>query len=97
MAIPNSIDKSARLEMPTHVKRPADGPAETPIQAKKMRMEPGATPLATPSAAPPLTPQVDVGDGGGAATQQQLKDRFMAKLNEPRGDKLSSINRVDIK
>ena len=34
-------------------------------------------------------------DGGNA--QQQLKNRFMAKLNEPRGDKLSSINRVDIK
>ena len=39
--------------------------------------------------------QVDA--SGGENAQQQLKDRFMAKLNEPRGDKLSSINRVDIK
>jgi len=95
-AVPNSIDKSARLEMPaTHVKRPADGPAiEAPIQAKKLRMDmAGATPLATPQAQ--ATPaQQDAAAPGDA--QQQLKDRFVAKLNEPRGEKLP-INRVDIK
>ena len=53
----------------------------------------GATPLATPQAQ--ATPaQQDAAAPGDA--QQQLKDRFVAKLNEPRGEKLP-INRVDIK
>ena len=63
-------------------------------QAKKLRMDmAGATPLATPQAQ--ATPaQQDAAAPGDA--QQQLKDRFVAKLNEPRGEKLP-INRVDIK
>ena len=54
----------------------------------------GATPLATPAQATPA--QQDAGVASGGDTQQQLKDRFVAKLNEPRGEKLP-INRVDIK
>ena len=63
-------------------------------QAKKLRMDmAGATPLATPAQATPA--QQDAGGAPGDA-QQLLKDRFVAKLNEPRGEKLP-INRVDIK
>ena len=77
---PPNIDKSARLEMPTHVKRPAEGPAETPIQAKKIRLD----------------GQQQLQSGTTASTQQQLKDRLVAKLNEPRDAKLS-INRANLK